>query len=61
MTQSMLFSCSSCGRDTLTQSHALSCPVFQKRVVDETRAKCKDLGIPFPEDRYQLPLKLGPI
>lgn len=54
----MSFKCNNCGRDELTQRHAQNCPVFQKRVVDQTRAKCKELGIPFPEERYQLPLRL---
>lgn len=50
-----MFTCKSCGRDTLTQAHKLNCPELTR----QTTLKCEELGIPYKPEDYQLPLRLG--
>lgn len=49
-----MFYCKNCGRDTLTQPHKPNCPAL----IEQTVLKCRELGIPFTPEAYQLPLKL---
>lgn len=51
----MLFRCKNCGRDTLTQPHAINCPVLK----EQSERKAAELGIGFKPDQFQLPLRLG--
>lgn len=59
MTQSLLFGCKNCGRDTLTQAHAISCPVYKEEMERQTILQCKALGIPFERSLFGIPPPLG--
>lgn len=50
-----MFTCTSCGRDTLTRPHKPTCAVL----IEQTRETVKKLGIGFRPDQFQLPLRLG--
>lgn len=53
-----LFRCPNCGVDTLTHQHKLQCNMAVQEAERQTEDKCRELGLVYNLDAYQLPLKL---